>query len=66
MVCGNNFLVDAEKCTSLADQMVQNGDETSEANSPEQMITAKDFFAGALLPQSLYRATSLPVDAVDV
>ncbi|MED6131639.1 hypothetical protein PIB30_011490 [Stylosanthes scabra] len=66
LVCGNNFLVDAEKCTSLADQMVQNGEETSESNSPEQIVTAKDFFAGALLPQSLYRATSLPVDAVDV
>ncbi|KAI8561330.1 hypothetical protein RHMOL_Rhmol04G0330600 [Rhododendron molle] len=31
----------------------------------EQMFTAKCFYKGALLPQSLQRATSLPVDPVD-
>lgn len=31
----------------------------------EQMLTAKCFYKGALLPQSLQRATSLPVDSVD-
>jgi hypothetical protein len=30
------------------------------------MATAKDFLAGAFLPNSLQRATSLPVDAFDV
>ncbi|XP_061338665.1 probable serine/threonine-protein kinase WNK9 isoform X10 [Gastrolobium bilobum] len=30
------------------------------------LLRAKDFFTRALLPQSLHRATSLPVDAVDV
>lgn len=63
---GKHFAVDAEKCTALADQMIQSADERSQPNSPEQVITAKDFFAGALLPHSLHRATSLPVDAVDV
>ncbi|XP_061338658.1 probable serine/threonine-protein kinase WNK9 isoform X3 [Gastrolobium bilobum] len=63
---GKHFPVDAEKCTTLADQMIQNVDETGQSNSPEHMVTAKDFFTRALLPQSLHRATSLPVDAVDV
>ncbi|XP_027363358.1 serine/threonine-protein kinase WNK1-like isoform X2 [Abrus precatorius] len=63
---GKHFLVDIEKCNTLDDQMIQNGDEISQSNSPEQMVTAKDFFAGALLPHSLHRATSLPVDAIDV
>ncbi|TKY51155.1 Serine/threonine-protein kinase WNK1 [Spatholobus suberectus] len=63
---GKHFPVDAEKCTTLADQMIQNVNEISQSNSPEEMVTAKDFFTGALLPHSLHRATSLPVDAVDV
>lgn len=62
IVSGKHFPVDAEKCTTLADQM----DETSQSNSPEKMVTSKDFFTGGLLPHSLHRATSLPVDAVDV
>ncbi|KAL2324400.1 hypothetical protein Fmac_023458 [Flemingia macrophylla] len=63
---GKHFHVDDENCTTLADQMVQNVDEVSQSNSPEQMVTANDFFTGALLPHSLHRATSLPVDAIDV
>ncbi|XP_038722524.1 probable serine/threonine-protein kinase WNK9 isoform X2 [Tripterygium wilfordii] len=34
--------------------------------SPDEIITAKSFYTGVLLPHSLQRATSLPVDAVDV
>lgn len=34
--------------------------------SPEHIVTAKSFYTGALLPNSLHRATSLPVDAIDV
>ncbi|KAI4317822.1 hypothetical protein L6164_025659 [Bauhinia variegata] len=50
----------------MTNKMVQDIDETSGSNSPEQMVTAQDFYAsGALLPQSLHRATSLPVDAID-
>ncbi|RDY07726.1 Serine/threonine-protein kinase WNK1, partial [Mucuna pruriens] len=63
---GKHFPVDAEKCTTLADQMIQNVDEISQSNSPKQLVMAKDFFTGALLPHTLHRATSLPVDAVDV
>ncbi|KAJ6305725.1 hypothetical protein OIU78_021128 [Salix suchowensis] len=33
---------------------------------PEDMVTAKNFCTGPLLPHSLHRTTSLPVDAVDV
>ncbi|XP_057423334.1 serine/threonine-protein kinase WNK1-like isoform X2 [Lotus japonicus] len=67
LASGKHFHADAEQCTTLVDQMIQNGDVTSGANSPEQlMFTAKDFFTGALLPHPLHRATSLPVDAVDV
>ncbi|XP_060179070.1 probable serine/threonine-protein kinase WNK9 isoform X1 [Lycium barbarum] len=33
--------------------------------SPEHMVTAQSFYKGALLPHSLHRATSLPVDAID-
>ncbi|XAR57243.1 Non-specific serine/threonine protein kinase [Bertholletia excelsa] len=33
--------------------------------SPEEMVTAKSFYTGALFPQPLLRATSLPVDAID-
>lgn len=34
-------------------------------NKTESMATAKSFYSGGLLPDSLHRATSLPVDAVD-
>ncbi|XP_077254123.1 with no lysine (K) kinase 1 isoform X2 [Tasmannia lanceolata] len=34
--------------------------------SPEHMFTAKSFYTEALVPHSLRRARSLPVDAVDV
>ncbi|KAF8388059.1 hypothetical protein HHK36_026725 [Tetracentron sinense] len=39
---------------------------TNNSSSPKPMITAKSFYTGALLPLSLHRTTSLPVDAVDV
>ncbi|XP_058766896.1 probable serine/threonine-protein kinase WNK9 isoform X2 [Vicia villosa] len=66
----NNSLsidVDAAKCNTLNDQIIPSiACDTSQLNNSQQMVTAKDFFAGALLPNSLQRATSLPVDAVDV
>jgi WNK lysine deficient protein kinase len=56
-----------EKCNTLADQMIPNYVcEMSQPNNSKQMATAKDFLAGAFLPNSLQRATSLPVDAFDV
>lgn len=36
-----------------------------EPSSPELMVAAKSFYRGALFPNSLQRATSLPVDAID-
>lgn len=33
--------------------------------SPEHMATAQSFYTGSLLPHSLHRASSLPVDAID-
>ncbi|KAK7280128.1 hypothetical protein RJT34_25190 [Clitoria ternatea] len=66
IVSGKHFPVEAEKCPTLVDRMIQNVDEINQSNSPQQTLTAKEFFAGALLPHSLHRATSLPVDAVDV
>ncbi|PIN02291.1 Serine/threonine protein kinase [Handroanthus impetiginosus] len=33
--------------------------------SPVHLVTVKSFYSGALLPHSLHRATSLPVDATD-
>ncbi|KAF8401711.1 hypothetical protein HHK36_012657 [Tetracentron sinense] len=36
--------------------------EAVESSSPEQMVTAKSFYAGPLLPHPLHRTTSLPVD----
>lgn len=47
------------------DQRVQNCEGAYGSCSPVNMVTAKSFYTGALLPQSLHRATSLPVDAVD-
>lgn len=59
------FPVDAEK-KHIGNSSFQNGVAIDGAYSPEQVITAKSFYIGALLPQSLHRATSLPVDAIDV
>ncbi|KAK4266345.1 hypothetical protein QN277_027285 [Acacia crassicarpa] len=60
------FSADAEKNKfSAMANMMQDMDESCGANSPEQMVTANDFFAGSFLPHSLHRATSLPVDAID-
>ncbi|XP_022633509.1 probable serine/threonine-protein kinase WNK9 isoform X1 [Vigna radiata var. radiata] len=65
IVSGKHFPLEDEKCNNYADQMVQNVEEINQSNSPERMLTAKDFFTGALFPNSLQRATSLPVDAID-
>jgi len=65
IVSGKHFPVEDEKFNDYADQMVQNVDEINQSNSPERMVTAKDFFTGALFPSSLQRATSLPVDAIE-
>lgn len=58
---------DAEnKCANFGNQNTKCFEAINVSYSPEQMFTAKNFYAGVLLPQSLHRATSLPVDAIDV
>ncbi|KAJ6431423.1 hypothetical protein OIU84_018828 [Salix udensis] len=61
------FPTDAEKrWVDSAKRKVQNCEAIDMACIPDPMVTAKSFYTGALLPRSLHRATSLPVDAVDV
>ncbi|KAK1591154.1 hypothetical protein Q3G72_003112 [Acer saccharum] len=65
----SDFLNDAEKkFGNLANQRVRNREPISRCYGPrpELMVTAKNYYSGALLPHSLHRASSLPVDAVDV
>jgi WNK lysine deficient protein kinase len=40
--------------------------EAMESSGGEGMVTAKSFYTGSLLPHSLHRTVSLPVDAVDI
>ncbi|KAK2647001.1 hypothetical protein Ddye_022196 [Dipteronia dyeriana] len=65
----SDFLTDAEKkFGNLANRRVRNREPISRCYGPrpELMVTAKSYYSGALLPHSLHRASSLPVDAVDV
>ncbi|OMP10811.1 hypothetical protein COLO4_04250 [Corchorus olitorius] len=57
----------AEKsCASFASQGVQTSEAINGSFNPEIVATAKTFYTGTLLPHPLHRASSLPVDAVDV
>ncbi|CAK7327046.1 unnamed protein product [Dovyalis caffra] len=61
------FSTDADKrCVVSANRKVPNHEAINRVCTPEQMVTAKSFYTGALVPHCLHRATSLPVDAVDV
>ncbi|KAF2285388.1 hypothetical protein GH714_003429 [Hevea brasiliensis] len=63
----STFLTGTEKrCTNSEYQLVQNFEAIKMGYSPEQIVSAKSFYTGDLLPCSLHRATSLPVDALDV
>lgn len=64
----SDFPIGADKkCCSVANQMTENSEAINGSYSPEKMFTAESFYTGALvLPNSLLRATSLPVDAVHV
>ncbi|XVF63119.1 hypothetical protein PTKIN_Ptkin09bG0063200 [Pterospermum kingtungense] len=55
-----------KKCAYLASQGVHNPEAINGSYNPETVPTAKGFYTGALLPHPLHRASSLPVDAVDV
>ncbi|MED6209119.1 Serine/threonine-protein kinase wnk1 [Stylosanthes scabra] len=47
-------------------QRAQNREAMESLSEEEGMVSAKNFFSGTLLPHSLHRTVSLPVDAVDV
>ncbi|XP_059632509.1 probable serine/threonine-protein kinase WNK9 isoform X2 [Cornus florida] len=57
------FPVNGEK--KCVNQTIRDYESTYGSCSPEQMITAKSYYSGALLPHTLQRATSLPVDSID-
>lgn len=68
--CGKHsnsyFSVDTAKgCANVAYQRSRSRRPVSDSCNPEDFFTAKSFYTGALLPLSLHRATSLPVDAVE-
>ncbi|XP_052191320.1 probable serine/threonine-protein kinase WNK9 isoform X2 [Diospyros lotus] len=58
------FPVDVAK--NCANQKALDCGSAYESSGSEQNVTAKSFYTRALLPNSLHRATSLPVDAVDI
>lgn len=53
--CSNSDAIRAQNCEAM-----------KKSPRAEDMITAKSFYTGSFLPNSLHRTTSLPVDAVDV
>ncbi|KAJ4825537.1 hypothetical protein Tsubulata_033530 [Turnera subulata] len=66
-LCSLHFTRDVgSRCANAANSNDSNCEGANSDYSKEQMLTAKSYYTGALLPQSLHRATSLPVDAVDV
>ncbi|XP_048225727.1 serine/threonine-protein kinase WNK1 isoform X2 [Ricinus communis] len=62
-----NLHTDVNKsCPNLDTRRDQNCEAKKESPRAGTMVTAKNFCTGSLLPHSLHRTTSLPVDAVDV
>lgn len=53
------------KSSNLELTRAQNSQLMTSPNA-EDMVTAKNFYNGSLLPHSLHRTVSLPVDAVDI
>ncbi|XP_065863319.1 serine/threonine-protein kinase WNK1-like isoform X2 [Euphorbia lathyris] len=64
LLSGKHLTSSAEKTCGVSEY--RNFEEMEKVLSPEQMFTAKSFYTEALIPCSLHRATSLPVDALDV
>ncbi|KAJ6737446.1 SERINE/THREONINE-PROTEIN KINASE WNK1 [Salix viminalis] len=63
----HNMHAHASNSCALSDtQRHRNHKAMKRSPRPEDMVTAKNFCTGPLLPHSLHRTTSLPVDAVDV
>ncbi|XP_042987389.1 probable serine/threonine-protein kinase WNK9 isoform X2 [Carya illinoinensis] len=55
-----------KSCPNSETQLARNCKVMKNSSNPEDMVTAKGLHAGLLLPQSLHRTVSLPVDAVDI
>ncbi|GAB4855413.1 Serine/threonine-protein kinase wnk1 [Ancistrocladus abbreviatus] len=53
-----------QSCCSLVTRTDQTGEAANDCSKTQNMATAKNFGIGCLLPNSLHRTTSLPVDAV--
>ncbi|KAG6435552.1 hypothetical protein SASPL_100426 [Salvia splendens] len=57
-------LTDSDRSSS--DTKVASYESAYNSCSPVHLVTAKNFYSGGLLPHSLHRATSLPVDATEL
>ncbi|XP_057771708.1 probable serine/threonine-protein kinase WNK9 isoform X2 [Salvia miltiorrhiza] len=57
-------LTDSDRSSS--DPKVYSYESAYNSCSPVHLVTAKSFYSGGLLPHSLHRATSLPVDATEL
>ncbi|XP_042037958.1 probable serine/threonine-protein kinase WNK9 [Salvia splendens] len=57
-------LTDSDRSSS--DTKVHSYESAYNSCSPVHFVTSKNFYSGGLLPHSLHRATSLPVDATEL
>ncbi|KAA8536961.1 hypothetical protein F0562_029439 [Nyssa sinensis] len=55
-----------KSCPSLDTRRDQKCEAIKGSPNAEHMVTAKSFYSGSLLPNTIHRTTSLPVDAVDI
>lgn len=55
-----------KSCPISDTQRAQNCEAMKDSSNAEGVVIAKSFCTGSLLPQSLHRTVSLPVDAVDL
>nr|DAD33673.1 TPA_asm: hypothetical protein HUJ06_012524 [Nelumbo nucifera] len=55
-----------KSCPQSETQRARHNEATNNNSSPDRMAATKSFYTGSLLPYSVHRTKSLPVDAVDV
>ncbi|KAJ4967680.1 hypothetical protein NE237_014381 [Protea cynaroides] len=55
-----------KSCLISNTQRARHGEADDKSSSPEYTDTTKSFHIGSLLPHSIHRTTSLPVDAFDI
>ncbi|KAL0005660.1 hypothetical protein SO802_013221 [Lithocarpus litseifolius] len=64
---GSNFPAHVNKrCPNSETQRAKNCEAMKDPSNAEDMFTAKSCYTSSLLPNSLHRTVSLPVDAVDI